>query len=97
MALCLVASGALAQGVTGSAITGTVTEEGAGPLAGATVLLRNPATGEVFTAVTGSSGDYFIDNVPAGGPYILTAAAANHQATTQENLQLTLEIGRAHV
>src|SRR5437868_4210000 len=90
VALCLAASGVLAQGVTGSAITGTVTEEGAGPLAGATVLLRNPATGEVFAAVTGPSGEYFIDNVPAGGPYTLTAAAANHQANTQESLQLNL-------
>src|ERR1700687_3123563 len=80
----------LAQGVTGSAVTGTVTEEGGKPLEGVPLQLKNTATGETFTAVTGSSGQYFFDNIPAGGPYIIEAAAAGYPATTREDISVTL-------
>ena len=81
---------AFAQGVTGSAVTGTVTDETGAPLAGASVQLRNVSTGDTFTAVTGSDGRYFIDNVPPGGPYEITAAAANRKATAVSDLRLAL-------
>jgi outer membrane receptor protein involved in Fe transport len=91
VALTLAASGALAQGVTGSAVNGTVTRaNGEGPVPGAAVELRNTATGETFTATSGPKGQFFIDNVPAGGPYTLTALAEGFQPAASENLQLTL-------
>jgi outer membrane receptor protein involved in Fe transport len=90
MAIAVAGSEALAQGVTGSAVTGTVTGEEGKPIQDATVQLRNPATGQTFSATTGASGEYFLDNVPPGGPYILTATAAGFQTTTQEGIQLTL-------
>lgn len=82
--------GALAQGVTGSAVTGTVTDDAGQPVEGAQVQLRNEATGLTLTAVTGSSGEYFLDNVPAGGPYTLSAKATGYQPTTEQGLQTTL-------
>ena len=82
--------GALAQGVTGSAVTGTVTDDAGQPVERAVVQLRNEANGLTFTAVTGPSGDYFLDNVPAGGPYTLTAKATGYQPSTEQGLQLTL-------
>ncbi|HZX93367.1 MAG TPA: carboxypeptidase regulatory-like domain-containing protein [Myxococcales bacterium] len=85
-----VATGTLAQGVTGSAITGTVTAAEKGPLKGVSVQLRNTATGDTFTAASGPSGQFFLDNVPAGGPYTLTATAEGFQPTVQDNIQLTL-------
>ena len=47
---------ASAQGVTGSAVTGTVTGEDGGPIDGAIVQLVNPATGGGYSATT-VSGD----------------------------------------
>src|SRR5216683_4589475 len=90
VAIFAVPSGVLAQGITGSAVTGTVTEEGGRPIEGASLQLKNPATGDTFTAVTGSSGLYFFDNIPAGGPYIIEASAVGYPATTQEDIVVTL-------
>jgi len=83
-------TGALAQGVTGSAVTGTVTDDAGQPVEGAVVQLRNESTGLTLTAVTGPSGEYFLDNVPAGGPYTLTVKATGYQPSTEKGLQLTL-------
>ncbi len=90
VAIALPGSGALAQGVTGSAVMGTVTGEEGKPLEGTSMQLLNRATGDAFSAVTGTSGQYFLDNVPPGGPYTLTATAQGYQATTQDDIQLTL-------
>jgi hypothetical protein len=89
LAVVFAASGALAQGVTGSAVTGTI-KEGGKPVAGASVQLRNPATGETFNATSGSSGQFFLDNVTPGGPYTLTVSAEGLQPATVPDLQLTL-------
>src|SRR5712692_7244128 len=90
VAIFAVPSGVLAQGVTGSAVTGTVTEEGGAPIEGASLQLKNPDTGETFHAVTGSSGVYFFDNIPAGGPYIIEVSAVGYPATTKEDIVVTL-------
>ncbi|MGZ6142452.1 MAG: TonB-dependent receptor, partial [Myxococcales bacterium] len=90
-ALLTIAAPALfAQGVTGSAMTGTVKNQGGEPVAGATVMLRNTATGAVFTGVSGPNGAFFIDNVPPGGPYELTTAAEGYQANIQQDIVLSV-------
>ena len=81
---------ALGQGVTGSAIVGTVRAEDGTPIEGAAVQLRNVATGHTFTAVSTATGEYFLDNLPAGGPYTIVASASGHPPTTEPGLQLTL-------
>ncbi len=90
VALVTNGGGALAQGVTGSAVTGTVTAEGGGPVSGATVQARNQATGYATTAVTDASGQYFLDNLPPGGPYILSAQAAGYPPISEPDVQLSL-------
>jgi hypothetical protein len=85
-----VAHSALAQGVTGSALTGTVTKDKGGPVAGASILLRNPATGDSFHTVSNASGVYFVDNIPPGGPYTLTATAEGLQNAVVQDVQLAL-------
>ena len=90
LVLAVAASGALAQGVTGSALTGTVTNDKGAPIAGATVLLRNPSTGDSFHAVSSKTGLYFIDNVPPGGPYVITTTADGFQPNLQQDVQLAL-------
>src|SRR4051812_36249418 len=86
--LLLAALGANAQGVTGAAVTGTVTKQGGGAVPNASVQVRNPNTGETFTGVTNASGQYFIDNVQPG-PYLLSVNAQGLEATAQE-IELTL-------
>jgi outer membrane receptor protein involved in Fe transport len=81
---------ALAQGVTGSAVKGKVTNEQGRPVAHATVKLTNVANGNAFTAVTGESGDYFLDNVPPAETYALQATAESYQSRTQPDISLSL-------
>ncbi len=90
VALVTNGGGALAQGVTGSAVTGTVTAEGGGPVSGATVQARNQGTGYATTAITDASGQYFLDNLPPGGPYILSAQASGYPPTSEPDVQLAL-------
>jgi hypothetical protein len=47
LSILVVTGTSWAQGVTGSAVTGTVTEDGSGtPIAGAFIELKNAATGD---------------------------------------------------
>jgi outer membrane receptor protein involved in Fe transport len=90
-ALGLVSAGRLAaQGVTGSAVGGTITTEGTTPVEGANVTLRNPATGTVYTATSRSDGSYLIDNAEAGAGYSLSVRAIGYEPMSKENLRLVL-------
>jgi len=89
-ALSLGAPAVLAQGVTGSAVTGVVHAQDGTPLKGAVVELSNPATGDKFQATTADNGRYTIDNIPPGGPYTIAVTAEGFQSTTNPGLQLTL-------
>lgn len=87
----VLASAALAQGVTGSALAGKVTgPDGRAALAGATLKLTNTATGAVFAAVSNASGVYVLDNVPPGGPYQLEASLEGYYPVKRSDLQLSL-------
>jgi hypothetical protein len=88
--MTVLASGALAQGVTGSALTGTITGRDNQPIADVVIELRNTATGASFTAVTGSEGSYLLDNLPPGGPYLLTAETEGYYARSRTGIQLVL-------
>ncbi|HEX5753068.1 MAG TPA: carboxypeptidase regulatory-like domain-containing protein [Archangium sp.] len=71
-------------------MTGTVTTQDNEALPGAVVQLRNDATGTTFTAVSGSSGNYLLDNIPPGGPYTLTANMEGFYPATRKGMQLVL-------
>src|SRR5262249_57899432 len=64
----LVAPETFAQGVTGSAVTGTVKKTTGEPLDGVALQLRNPANGDTFNAVSERGGKYTIHNVPPPAP-----------------------------
>jgi outer membrane receptor protein involved in Fe transport len=84
------ASTALAQGVTGSALTGTVITPEGQPVPDAVVELRNESTGATFTAVSDASGEYLFDNVPPGGPYSITFSADGYYGNKRTGMQLAL-------
>ncbi|WP_224372849.1 TonB-dependent receptor [Hyalangium versicolor] len=84
------ASTALAQGVTGSALRGTITDADGKPLPDVAVELHNDATGANFIAVSDGSGEYQFDNVPPGGPYSLTASSEGYYGSKRTGMQLVL-------
>jgi len=90
IAALAIASTSLAQGITGSALTGTVTDTEGKPLPDAVVELRNESTGANFVAVSDSSGEYLFDNVPPGGPYSLTVSADGYYGSKRTGIQLVL-------
>uniref|UniRef100_UPI003F6FE95B TonB-dependent receptor n=1 Tax=Dyadobacter sp. TaxID=1914288 RepID=UPI003F6FE95B len=55
-------------------IIGKVTEVQAGPIVGATVLVRNESTGFQAGTVTDVNGDYIIKQLPLGSPYSITVS-----------------------
>lgn len=54
-------------------VIGKVTEQ-AGPIPGATVLVRNESTGFQAGTVTDLNGDYIIKQLPLGSPYSITVS-----------------------
>ncbi|MBF5043812.1 TonB-dependent receptor [Aggregicoccus sp. 17bor-14] len=80
----------LAQGVTGSALFGKITEPGGQPIPDAVVEIRNESTGATFVAVTDGSGGYMLDNVPPGGPYTVSVSATGFFGTQGKGYQLLL-------
>ena len=84
-------AGALAgQSVTGAAIQGRLTGPGGSPVAGAVVQVADPANGARWQVETGSQGRYFLDNLPVGGPYRLTARAIGYAPAVREGIVLRL-------
>jgi hypothetical protein len=57
---------AYAQGGATSSLSGTVTDSSGGVVPGADVVVKNVATGTVFTAVTGAEGTFNIPSMPPG-------------------------------
>ena len=89
-ALLLAGPAALAQGVTGAALTGTVTDPAGAPVPDSSVQLRNTTTGALFNATSDAAGRYVLDNVPAGGPYSVTVQGGVFEPVTRDGLNLRL-------
>ena len=83
-------AGIHAQGVTGSAVEGTVTQAGGRPVDAAQIELRSQRTGQVYSAVAGENGRYFIDNVQPGSGYTVTVRAIGFQPVTRAAIDLAL-------
>ena len=79
-----------AQGVTGSAVQGSVTQPDSGRVGGAQVQLRSSQTGQAYVATTGDNGRYFLDNIQPGGGYVLTVRAIGFQPATRADISLSL-------
>ncbi len=85
-----IASTSLAQGVTGSALTGKVVTPEGQAIPDAVVELRNDSTGADFIAVSDSSGGYLFDNVPPGKNYSITVSADGYYGNKRTGMQMTL-------
>ncbi len=85
-------SGVLMTKASPATITGTVTQtDGVTPIQGATVTATQNAAGltttpPTFTATTDGSGNYNIQNVPAGVTYVVTVTATGYGVSIPPSL-----------
>ena len=81
---------ARAQGVTTSALTGTVTSADGQPLANATVTAIHVPSGTQYRATVTSSGRYSLPNLRVGGPYRITATMIGYEPKSESDVTLAL-------
>lgn len=86
------ASSAFAQGIVSAGMTGSVTDKGGQPIAGASVVATHVPTNASFTATTRANGHFTFRGLPPGGPYTVTATAAGFTAATVSDV--VAELGR---
>jgi hypothetical protein len=79
-----------AQGVTTSAMSGTVADQDGLPLPEANVVAVLVPSGTQYRAVARVGGAYNIPNMRVGGPYRVTASRIGYRSRTEENLTLSL-------
>jgi hypothetical protein len=80
----------MAQGATGAAVQGTVAGTAGTPVADATVLITNGATGERWQTLTHTDGRFFLDHLSIGGPYRLDVRAIGFEPAAQAGVFLSL-------
>ena len=73
-----------------SGMTGEVTDPSGAALSGATVTLKNAATGQSFTATTNSQGVYRFSEVTPGEGYSATFSASGFSPVEINNIYLTV-------
>lgn len=78
-----------AQVTTGN-IAGSVSDPSSGALPGVTVEAVHVPTGTRYSAVSDSSGRYFIPNAKVGGPYHITAALEGMKPADVNNVQVAI-------
>src|SRR5687767_3158433 len=69
-------SSVLGQGITTSAISGTVRNKQGAPIAGATVTLVHEPTGTRATTTTRQTGQYDFSGLRVGGPYTVSVGGS---------------------
>ena len=77
----------LAQ-ATDATIQGVITATDNSTLPGATVLIKNTATGFQTGTVTNANGEYRFIQVPLGGPYEITASFVGYGSKKKEGFMV---------
>ena len=73
-----------------SSMTGAVTDSSGAVLAGATVTLKNAATGQSYTATTNAQGVYRFSEIPPGEGYSATFSASGFSPVQVNSIYLTV-------
>jgi hypothetical protein len=92
VALCLLAlasAPAFGQGTATSSISGTVVDSGGGVIPGATVVVKNNATGGTFTVVTNAAGAFSVPALDAG-IYTVTVSLTGFKSAVVNNVRLAI-------
>src|SRR5467141_2698499 len=84
-------SAAYAQGSFFTSLSGTVVDSSGGVIPGADVKIKNNATGDEFSAVTGSDGGFNVASLP-GGTYAITVSLMGFKTVTLSKVTLQAAI-----
>ena len=85
---------ARAQGVTGGTIHGRILGPDSVPVPEATVLVTNTSNGERWRTITGGGGDYQVDHLSVGGPYLVEVRAIG--LAPERRAGVLLSLGQRH-
>jgi hypothetical protein len=88
--LLVISRAGQAQGVTGAAIQGRVTSPDSAPITGGSVLVTNVANGERWQTPTRPGGQFYLEHLSIGGPYVIEARAVGFSPATRSGLYLSL-------
>ena len=77
--------------VTTSSLSGTITDESGEPLAGAVVTAVHTPTGSQYYAIANNAGQYHINGMRIGGPYVVEVSFLGMD--TVQNPNVTLKLG----
>jgi hypothetical protein len=94
--LALAASGAVgisplaAQGITTAAVSGVVTDSAGQPVESAQIQVANEATGVKSYAVTRTNGNYYVQGVEVGGPYVISVRRIGFAPDSVNGVHLSL-------
>jgi outer membrane receptor protein involved in Fe transport len=91
LAVLVLSAGAVQAQTVTATLRGTVSDEQGAPLPGATVSARNVDTNQVRSVTTGSLGQYFLPNLPAGS---YEATAEMPQFAPGKRTGLVLRVGQ---
>jgi hypothetical protein len=95
----------IAFGQVTSSLSGAVTDPNGAAVAGATVTVKNAASGSEFKTVTSNQGTYNVPSLGAGKYVVVVAASGFKSATAQDieidagtpaTVNVTLEVGQAN-
>ena len=77
--------------VTTSSISGMIKDK-EGPLVGATIKAVYQKTGMMYGVITTDKGNYVLNNLAPGGPYLIEVSFIGYEAQKKENVYLTLGV-----
>jgi hypothetical protein len=83
---------AAAQGVTTSAIGGSIVDAQGGAMPGVTVTAVHLPSETTYEAITQADGRFFIGGMRVGGPYTVTAELTGFRSAKVENISLSLGV-----
>ncbi|MEC3874217.1 TonB-dependent receptor [Chryseobacterium salviniae] len=86
---CLINS-AYGQNVTTGSISGTVSNEKNENLSGAIISAIHQASGSKYLTTSGESGNFTLQNLRVGGPYIITIKKDNYKTDEITNVKVIL-------
>lgn len=90
-ALCFVTvSVVFGQGITTSALSGSITDKQGKAIAGATVSVVHEPSGTRAAAVSRTNGQFNLSGLRIGGPYTVTTSGVGIQTDTRKNIFLEL-------
>lgn len=81
-----------AQGVTSSALNGTITDTNGDPLPSANIIAVHVPSGSQYGATSRLDGRFSIQGMRVGGPYTVTVSFVGYQNQVQENIYLSLGV-----